>query len=134
MEPLETLQALSLAVKTLAEIQNLSIDDRVKAVLLDKVLVAIDIDTETPQPAKRKHTPGVQEKMIESLRKLGGIALRSEIIAECELDPNVVSSLLSKLCKKGIIEKMPVEEPIIKVGRGIEPEFMYKLVSKDDVI
>ena len=132
MEPLETLQAISLAVKTIAEIESLLIEDRIKANLIDKVLSVIDIESTTPQPsAKRKHTPGAQEKIIESLRSLGGIAIRSEIIAESELEPNVVSALLSKLCKKGTIEKMPVEEPAIKIGRGIEPEFMYKLVSPE---
>jgi hypothetical protein len=131
MEPLETLQAISLAVKTIAEIESLSIEDRIKANLIDKVLSVIDIEPEIPQPAKRKHTAGAQEKIIESLRSLGGIAIRSEIIAESELEPNVVSALLSKLCKKGTIEKMPVEEPAIKIGRGIEPEFMYKLVSPE---
>jgi hypothetical protein len=41
-EPLEMLQAINLAVKTLSEIENLSIDDSVKNKLTGKVLETIE--------------------------------------------------------------------------------------------
>lgn len=60
MESLETLQAINLAVQTLATIEELSIDDRIKEQLTNKVLETIGIE----QQKVRKFTPGDRKSVV----------------------------------------------------------------------
>jgi DNA-binding transcriptional ArsR family regulator len=126
MEPLETLQALELAIKILKEIDTMSVDDDVKATVKKKV---VQIINEIAKPKQR--AAGSQQKIIESLRKLGGSAVRSAIADDTGLDPNVVSSLLSKLVKLGKVKKVRIGggDGNTRKGRGLEPEYLYTLVD-----
>ncbi|TBR56438.1 hypothetical protein B4U84_28975 [Westiellopsis prolifica IICB1] len=130
METLETLQAINLAVQTLAQIEELSIDDNIKEKLTNKVLETIGIEISQD----KKYVRGSQEKIIRTIRKLGGSATRADIAASTGMDPNAISSLLSKLSKKRIVEKISLEQPSIRNGRGLEPEFIYKLVENENQI
>ncbi len=131
MESLETLQAINLAVQTLATIEELSIDDRIKEQLTNKVLETIGIE----QQKVRKFTPGSQQKIIEALRELGGQAVRSQIVEATGLDPNAISSLLNKLVKIKKVQKIAIqkfEDDSNKNGRGLAPDYMYFLLNKID--
>jgi predicted transcriptional regulator len=128
METLETIKILNLAVQTLKDIESLSIDDDVKEQLLKKVLESVGIE----KTKTRKHTPGSQEKILESLRRRGGSAIRAEIASDSGLDPNVVSSLLNKLVKSGKVEKIPLDKPPVASGRGLDPGYIYKLVGEEN--
>lgn len=131
MESLETLQAINLAVQTLATIEELSIDDNIKEQLTKKVLETISIES----PKVKKFTPGSQQKIIEALHKLGGQAVRREIVEATGLDPNAVSSLLNKLVKLNKVQKIAIqkfEDDSNKNGRGLPPDYMYFLLNKMD--
>lgn len=131
MEPLETLQAINLAVQTLAIIEELSIDDNIKEQLTNKVLSTIGIE----QQKVKKYTPGSQQKIIEALSELGGQAVRSQIVEATGLDPNSVSSLLNKLVKVKKVQKIAIqkfEDENNKNGRGLPPDYMYFLLKKMD--
>ncbi len=131
METLETLKLLNLAVQTLKDIESLSIDDDVKEQLLKKVLESVGIE----KIQTRKHTPGNQNKILESLKKFGGSATRSDIASDSGLDPNVVSSQLNKLVKRNKVEKVKIDAANSnnnRNGRGLNPEYVYKLVGEDN--
>jgi transcription initiation factor IIE alpha subunit len=127
MEPLETIQAIHLAVKTLSEIENLSIDDDIKEQLINKVLTTIGIEINQD----KKYEPGSQEKIIRAIRKLGGSATRAEIASNTGMNPNSISSLLSQLTKKRTVEKIQLKKSTVRNGRGLEPEYIYKLVDNE---
>jgi transcription initiation factor IIE alpha subunit len=127
MEPLETIQAIYLAVQTLSEIENLSIDDDIKEQLTNKVLATIGIEINQD----KKYEPGSQEKIIRTIRKLGGSATRAEIASNTGMNPNSISSLLSQLTKKRTIEKIQLKKPPVRNGRGLEPEYIYKLIDNE---
>lgn len=129
METLETLKILNLAVQILKDIESLSIDDDVKEQLLKKVLESVGIE----KIQTRKHTPGSQNKILESLQKFGGSATRADIASDSGLDPNVVSSLLNKLVKNKKVEKAKIDSTDSnsnRSGRGLYPEYMYRLVDE----
>lgn len=131
MEFFETLQALELAVSTLSKIEALSIDEDIREQLTTKVLACINIE----KTKSRKHTPGSQNKILESLKKFGGSAMRSDIASDSGLDPNVVSSQLNKLVKRNRVEKVkidPANSNSNRNGRGLNPEYIYKLVGEDN--
>lgn len=128
MERLEIIKILNLVVKTLQDLENISIDENPKEQLIRKVLEAVDIE----KSKTIKRTPGSQKKVIESLRKLGGRVIRADIAADSGLAPNLVSSYLNKLVKSGQVEKIPLDKPPIASGRGLNPEYIYKLVSEED--
>lgn len=133
MEPLETLQALSIAVKTLAEIENLSIHKNVKEQLTEKVLDVFEIEMPVNEP-----NYGSIDKIVAALTRLGGRGDRTAIVAETGLHPNAVSSLLNKLVKSKNVEKIPIENNANnenRTGRGLQSKFTYVLikeVSDDD--
>jgi hypothetical protein len=127
MEPLETIQAIHLAVQTLSEIENLSIDDDLKEQLTNKVLTTIGIEINQD----KKYEPGSQEKIIRTIRKLGGSATRAEIASNTGMNPNSISSLLSQLTKKRTVEKIQLKKSTVRNGRGLEPEYIYKLVDNE---
>lgn len=130
METLQSLQAINLAVQTLKDIAELSIDEDVREQLTTKVLACINIE----KPKSRKHTPGSQNKILESLKKFGGIATRADIASNSGLDPNVVSSILSKLVKNKKVEKVKIddtESDKLRNGRGLDPEYIYKLIGEE---
>jgi len=128
MESFKKLQMINLAVKTLSEIHDISLGDDVKDQLINQVLEVIGIE----KTKTRKHTPGSQEKILESLRRRGGSAIRAEIASDSGLDPNVVSSLLNKLVKSGKVEKIPLDKPPVASGRGLDPGYIYKLVGEEN--
>ena len=66
------------------------------------------------------------------MRKLGGRVIRADIAADSGLAPNLVSSYLNKLVKSGQVEKIPLDKPPIASGRGLNPEYIYKLVGEED--
>jgi predicted HTH transcriptional regulator len=125
MESLETLQAINLAVQTLACIEELSIDENIKVQLTDKVLETIGIE----KSQDKKYAPGSQDKIIATIKNLGGSATRADIASTTGMDPNAISSLLSKLSKRGTLKKVPLEQPSSRNGRGLEPEYIYKVVE-----
>jgi hypothetical protein len=128
MEPLEKLQALSIAVKTLAEIENLSIHKSVKEQLTEKVLGVFDIEMPLNEP-----NYGSIDKIVAALTKLGGRGDRSAIVAETGLHPNAVSSLLNKLVKSKDVEKRPIENDgnnENRTGRGLQSKFTYVLIKE----
>lgn len=127
MEILETIQAINLAVQTLSDIENLSIDDDIKEKLTNKVLVTIGIEINQD----KKYVPGSQEQIIRTIRKLGGSATRADIASHTGMNPNAVSSLLSQLSKKRTVEKIQVKKSPVRNGRGLEPEYIYKLVENE---
>jgi transcription initiation factor IIE alpha subunit len=127
MEPLETIQAIHLAVQTLSEIETLSIDDDIKEQLTNKVLTTIGIEINED----KKYEPGSQEKIIRTIRKLGGSATRAEIASNTGMNPNSISSLLSQLTKKRTVEKIQLKKSTVRNGRGLEPEYIYKLVDNE---
>lgn len=129
MESLETLQALDLAVSTLIKIEALSIDEDIREQLTTKVLACVNIE----KPKSRKHTPGSQNKILESLQKFGGSATRADIASDSGLDPNVISSLLNKLVKSKKVEKLKIDSTDSnsnRSGRGLEPEYTYRLLGE----
>lgn len=131
MEKLETIKVLNLVVQTLKEIELLSIDEDIKEQLINKVLETIDIE----KPKPRKHRPGSQEKILESLRNHGGTATRAEIASDTGIDPNVVSSLLNGLVKSKKVNKVSIDRTNSssgRTGRGLAPEYMYKLVGEEN--
>ncbi len=127
MKPIETLQALNLAVDTLSKLDSLSIDDNIKNQIREKIL---DIVDELLKPQKR--TTGSQQNIINALQKLEGKAVRREIIEETGLEPNVVSSLLNKLYKAKKIDKIKIEQPANRSGRGLKPEYIYVLLTEKE--
>ncbi|PHJ59054.1 hypothetical protein VF14_13485 [Nostoc linckia z18] len=136
MESLETIQALHLAVQTLSEIENLSIDDDIKEQLTNKVLATIGIEINQDKKYEdinqdKKYEPGSQEKIIRTIRKLGGSATRAEIASNTGMNPNSISSLLSQLTKKRTVEKIKLKQSPVRSGRGLEPEYIYKLVDNE---
>lgn len=133
MEPLETIQALHLAVQTLNQIENLLIDDNIKKQLTNKVLETIGISIDQKKEKVKKFTPGSQQKIIEALHELGGQAVRSQIVKATGLDPNAISSLLNKLVKLNKVKKIPIqkfEEDSNKNGRGLAPDYIYFLLKE----
>ncbi|GEM_PF-2032066 len=134
MEPLKTLQALDTAIKILNELDNSPIDESVKLQIKQKV---VEIVEELSKPEKRTTgiSTGSQQKIIESLRKLGGKAIRSQIIDDTGLDPNSVSSLLNKLVKSQKVEKILIERSDNngnRRGRGLKPDYMYSLIEGNE--
>lgn len=127
MESLETIQALHLAVQTLSEIENLSIDDDIKEQLTNKVLATIGIEINQD----KQYEPGSQEKILRTIRKLGGSATRAEIASNTGMNPNSISSLLSQLTKKRTVEKIQLKKSPVRNGRGLEPEYIYKLLENE---
>lgn len=130
METLQSLQALNLAVQTLKDIAELSIDEDIREQLTTKVLACINIE----KPKSRKHTPGSQNKILESLKKFGGSAMRADIASDSGLDPNVVSSILNKLVKNKKVEKVKIDDTDsdkLRNGRGLDPEYTYKLIGEE---
>jgi hypothetical protein len=117
MERLEIINILNLVVKTLRELENISIDENLKEQLISKVLEAGDIE----KSKTIKRTPGSQKKVIESLRKLGGRVIRADIAADSGLDPNLVSSYLNKLVKSGQVEKIPLDKTTYCQWERIKP-------------
>lgn len=131
METLEAIQILNLAAQTLKEIETLSVDEDIKEQLITKVLESIGIE----KPKPRKRTPGSQEKILESLRNHGGTATRAEIASDTGIDPNVVSSLLNGLVKSRKVNKVSIDRTNSssdRTGRGLAPEYMYKLVDEEN--
>jgi transcription initiation factor IIE alpha subunit len=127
MESLETIQALHLAVQTLSEIENLSIDDDIKEQLTNKVLATIGIEINQD----KQYEPGSQEKIIRTIRKLGGSATRAEIASNTGMNPNSISSLLNQLTKKRTVEKIQLKKSPVRNRRGLEPEYIYKLLENE---
>ncbi|MBD2303061.1 hypothetical protein H6G80_32865 [Nostoc sp. FACHB-87] len=127
MESLETIQALYLAVQTLSEIENLSIDDDIKEQLTNKVLATIGIEINQD----KQYEPGSQEKIIRTIRKLGGSATRAEIASNTGMNPNSISSLLNQLTKKRTVEKIQRKKSPVRSRRGLEPEYIYKLLENE---
>ncbi|WP_231510537.1 hypothetical protein [Fischerella sp. PCC 9605] len=120
-----------MAVQTLAQIEELSINDDIKEQLTKKVLETIGIE----QQKVKKFTRGSQQKIIEALRELGGQAVRSQIVEATGLDPNAVSSLLNKLVKLNKVQKIAIqkfEDDSNKTGRGLDPDYIYFLFQKND--
>lgn len=116
-------------IKTIDGIDTLPIDSDAKEQLSNKILEAVgDIE----RAKTRKYTPGIQEKLLSSLRKLGGTATRDELTSDSGLDPNAVSSLLSKLGKRGHIQKVPLENPVSTSGRGLTPMYAYRLQDEQN--
>lgn len=131
MEQIETIKALNLAAQTLKEIETLSIDKDIKEQLISRVLETVGIE----KPKARKHRPGSQEKILESLRNHGGTATRAEIASDSGIDPNVVSSLLNGLVKSKKVNKVSIDRTNSssdRTGRGLAPEYMYKLVGEEN--
>lgn len=131
MEQLETIKAINLVAQTIKEIELLSIDEDIKEQLINKVLETVDIE----KPKPRKHRPGSQEKILESLRNHGGTATRAEIASDTGIDPNVVSSLLNGLVKSKKVNKVSIDRTNTsgdRTGRGLAPEYMYKLVDEEN--
>lgn len=126
MEFLESLQALNLAVQTLSQIETLSIDDDIKDKLIEKVLETIGIE----KNKQKKRVMGSQEKILESLKRLGGTATRAAIASDSELDPNSVSSLLTRLVRNGKITRSSFDEPSSTSEKGLDPEYVYTLVEE----
>lgn len=135
MEILETIQAINLAVQTLSDIENLSIDDDIKEQLTNKVLATIGIEINQDKKIEvnqdKKYVPGSQEQIIRTIRKLGGSATRADIASHTGMNPNAVSSLLSQLSKKRTVEKIQIKKSTVRNGRGLEAEYVYKLVDNE---
>lgn len=110
MEPLETIQAIHLAVQTLSEIETLSIDDDIKEQLINKVLTTIGIEINQD----KKYEPGSQEKIIRAIRKLGGSATRAEIASNTGMNPNSISSLLSQLTKNVQLKRFNLRNHLLE--------------------
>lgn len=127
MEKLEPLQIINLTIKTLEAIAKFSLTADIKEQITEEVLETIENKKKI-----RKYTSGSQDKVIESLRRLGGSAIRADIASDSGLDPNVISALLSKLVKRGKVEKIPLEKPSVASGRGLNPEYVFKLVPEKD--
>jgi DNA-binding protein H-NS len=122
---------INLAVKTLSEIDNISLGDDIKDQLTNQVLEVVGIE----KTKTRKYTPGSQEKILESLRRLGGSAIRAELASDSGLDPNVVSSMLNKLVKSKKVKKVKLDSnnsSSTRSGRGLDPEYIYKLVGGEN--
>lgn len=122
----ESLQALNLAVQTLSQIEFLSIDGDVKDKLIEKVLEAVGIE----KPKQKKRVTGSQEKILESLKRLGGTATRAAIASDSGLDPNSVSSQLTRLVRNGKVTRSSFDELPSTNGRGLDPEYVYTLVDE----
>jgi hypothetical protein len=131
-----------MAVQTLKDIEQLSIKDEIKEQLIRKVLESIGIIEKvenetislpvTENLRLKQPTLGSQERVVESLIKLGGSATRADIASDSGLDPNIVSSQLNKLVKRNRVEKIKLEsiEPNnSRNGRGLKPEYIYKLMG-----
>lgn len=128
MNPLEILQVLNLAIEILSKIDKLSIDDNIKNKIKQEVLDVVDELSSKPQ----KRATGSQQNIINALHKLERKAVRREIIEETGLEPNVVSSLLNKLYKAKKIDKIKIEQPANRSGRGLKPEYIYVLLTEKE--
>jgi uncharacterized membrane protein len=131
MEQLETIKAINLAAQTLKEIEALSIDEDIKEQLISKVLESIGIE----KPKTRKYIPGSHQKVLESLRNHGGTATRANIASDSGIDPNVVSAMLNQLVKNKKVKKVSIDSTKMssdRTGRGLAPEYMYKLVDEEN--
>ncbi|PPS41952.1 winged helix-turn-helix transcriptional regulator [Chroococcidiopsis sp. TS-821] len=130
MNELQTKQLFELAIQTLKNIEELSIDDKVKEDIVNKLLEGLGVIEKNKH---KKYTPGSQRRLLETLQKLGGSATRAEIASNSGLDPNVVSSLLNKLVKSRKIKKIKIARTNCnnnRSGRGLTPEYMYKIVDE----
>ena len=145
MTSLQTIKTLVMAVQTLKDIEQLSVKDEIKEQLVRKVLESIDIivkvESETISlPATEnlrleQPTLGSQERVVESLLRLGGSATRADIASDSGLDPNTVSSLLNKLVKRNRVEKVKIDSidsNNSRSGRGLKPGYIYKLVDEEN--
>lgn len=131
MNRLETIQSFELAIQTLKSIEELSIDDKIKEDIVNKLLEGLGI---IEKRKAKKYTPGSQRRLLESLQKLGGSATRAEIASDSGLDPNVVSSLLNKLVKSKRVEKAKIDNTNFtnnRNGRGLTSEYIYKLIDEE---
>jgi len=144
MKSLQSIKTLVMAVQTLKDIEQLSVKDEIKEQLVRKVLESIGIiepvENETislPVTENlRFEQPilGSQERVIESLLKLGGSATRADIASDSGLDPNIVSSQLNKLVKRNRVEKVKIDSANSnsnRNGRGLKPGYIYKLVGNE---
>ncbi|MBE9017644.1 hypothetical protein IQ272_16145 [Chroococcidiopsidales cyanobacterium LEGE 13417] len=145
MTSLQTIKTLVMAVQTLKDIEQLSVKDEIKEQLVRKVLESIGIietvegetiSAPTTENLRLKQpTLGSQERVFESLSRLGGSATRADIASDSGLDPNIVSSLLNKLVKRNRLEKVKidaVDSNSNRNGRGLKPGYIYKLVDKEN--
>ena len=126
MEKLEVPYIINLTLQTLEKVTDFSLTADIKEQITEEVLETIENKKKI-----RKYTSGSQDKVIESLRRLGGSAIRADIASDSGLDPNVISALLSKLVKRGKVEKIPLEKPSVASGRGLNPEYVFKLVAEN---
>jgi hypothetical protein len=118
------LQAISIAVQTLADIKDISLDDDIRAQVKSKVLEVINIE-----PSKQ-YTPGSVDGIIQCIKQCGGCATRAEIASKTGMNPNVISALLSKLVKQNKIYKVPLEQSSVnRKGSGHIAEYAYQLTE-----
>lgn len=117
------LKAVQQTIDLLHEIKNIDIDldtiEQIKSIVL----------TELGEVSA--YAPAKIDTIIECLEKLGGSASRAQIAAETNIDPNAISSLLSKLVRRGAIEKKSLKRnPSWK--RGHKPEYIFTLVKREN--
>lgn len=126
MKKQEILEVVNLTINLLSEIENRPINEDVKEELISKVLKQVI------KPKTQKYASGNQKKVVESLRELGGKAIRADIIAESGIEPNLVSALLSRLVKQGKVKKIELKnKDLVSIGTGLNPRYIYKLIEND---
>ena len=117
------LQAIEITMETLADIKEISLDDDMKAQVKSKVLEVINIE-----PSKQ-YTPGSVDGILECIKQCGGCATRAEIASKTGMNPNAISSLLSKLVKQNRIYKVPFQSSVNRKGSGHIAEYAYQLTE-----
>ncbi|BDA71814.1 unknown protein [Calothrix sp. PCC 7716] len=117
------LKAVELTIDLLCEIKQIDVNQEILEQIKSTVLA--ELGEVSP------YAPAKIDTIIECLEKLGGSASRAQIAAETNIDPNAISSLLSKLVRRGAIEKKSLKRnPSWK--RGHKPEYIFTLVKREN--